>query len=115
MKKTKKQTKQDTLKSEITSLIGNSWSAAGDKSKSILAQSLERIENLEKQIEAISNKDSSDVDSLFNNKMKSLEDINVKLLSEIKELKSRFGKWKDLSMMPSFYLNENQKKFLKQS
>jgi len=33
MKKTKKQTKQDTLKSEITSLIGNSWSAAGDKSK----------------------------------------------------------------------------------
>ena len=80
-----------------------------------MAQSLERIENLEKQIEAISNKDSSDVDSLFNNKMKSLEDINVKLLSEIKELKSRFGKWKDLSMMPSFYLNENQKKFLKQS
>ena len=110
MKKTKKQTKQDTLKSEITSLIGNSWSAAGDKSKSILAQSLERIENLEKQIEAISNKDS-----LFNNKMKSLEDINVKLLGEIKELKSRFSKWKDLSMMPSFYLDDNQKKFLKQS
>ena len=113
-KKPRKLTKQDTLKIEITNFLGNSWSTDGDKSKAILSKSLERIESLEKQLNVASGKDTSSMGSLFNNKIKNLEEMNEKLITEIKEFQSKFSKWKDLSLKPSFYLNENQKRFLKQ-
>lgn len=103
-----KKTKKDAVKSELEKLIENSWNGINDNCRKLLTDSLEKINNLEKELQETRDAARGILEKEYGDKIQELEKNNESLKEQIKKISEKFSLMREVISIPWFYRTSAQ-------
>jgi|694.fasta_scaffold143737_2 hypothetical protein len=107
-----KKTKKDVVKSELEKLIENSWSGINENCRKLLTDSLDKINNLEKELQETRDASRGILEKEYGAKIQELEKNNESLKEQIKEIREKLSSIREVISIPWFYRTKTQRELI---